>query len=107
MNEKNRVLIYSMFVLLVFSLPTAIADEDEYEEEEDEMRLGFGDDDERGFGETEREREREHEDDDELAIGSETADLVLYVTIGAIVAAVGYTGFKILRTKRVQAQKLR
>ena len=107
MSGKNRLLVFSMFVLLAFSLPTALADEDEYEEEEDEMRFGFGDDDERGFGETEREREREHEDDDELAIGSGTADLILYVTIGAIVASIGYTGFKILRTKRAQAQKLR
>ena len=94
-----------MFILLAFSLPTVFADEDEFEEEEDEIRFGFGDDDERGFGETEREREREHED--ELAIGSGTADLILYVTIGAIVASIGYTGLKIFRTKRAQAQKLR
>ena len=87
-----------MFVLLLFSLPVALADEDEYEEEEDEMRFGFG--------EMEREREREHQDD-ELAIGSGTADLVLYVTIGAIIASIGYTGFKILKTKRAQNKKLR
>ena len=54
----------------------------------------------------EREREREHnDDDDELAIGSGTGDMILYVTIGAIVASIGYTGFKILKSKRPMVQK--
>jgi len=98
MNEK--IMIFSLVFLLVFSLPTAFADEDEFEEEEDE----------RGLGETQREheREQEHEDDDDsLAFGSGSADLVLYVTIGAIIAAVGFTGFKILKTKKTQVQKNR
>ena len=55
----------------------------------------------------ERWKENNEDDDNELAVGTGTANLVLYLTIGAIVAAIGYTGFKILRTKRAHAQKLR
>jgi len=52
----------------------------------------------------EREREREH-DDEGLSIGSDAGNLILLVTIGAIIASVGFTGFKILRTKRPAVSK--
>ena len=45
------------------------------------------------------------DDDNELAIGSGTGDVILYVTIGAIAASIGYTGFKILKSKRPMVQK--
>ena len=101
-NEKN-LLVITLVGLLAISIPVAYADEDEYEDDE------YDDDEWEGFGviEQEREREREHEDDDddELAIGSGTGDMILYVTIGAIAASIGYTGFKILKSKRPMAQK--
>lgn len=62
------------------------------------------DDDREGFGVMEREREREH-DDEGLSIGSDAGNLILLVTIGAIIASVGFTGFKILRTKRPAVSK--
>ena len=85
-------LYFLMMAFLVVSIPAAFADEDEYEEEEYEDR--------KGFGLQEREREREHDDDDEIAIGGGTGNLILYVTLGAIVASIGYTAFKILKPKR-------
>jgi len=62
------------------------------------------DDEREGFGVMEREREREH-DDEGLSIGSDAGNLILLVTIGAIIASVGFTGFKILRTKRPAVSK--
>lgn len=91
-----KKLMIPLLVLLLVSVPVAMADEDEdeyedeYEDEEDRM----------GFGTMEREREREHQDDENLAIGSSTGNLILYITIGAIIASIGYTAFKIIRTKK-------
>lgn len=56
------------------------------EEDEEEDRFGFGI----------QEREREHQDE----VSSPLAGTILYVTIGAIVAVVVYTAFKIVRSKR-------
>ena len=97
-NEKN-LLVFTLVALLAISIPLAYADEDEYDDDE------YDDDEREGFRVMEREREREHDDDDELAIGSGTGDIILYVTIGAIVASIGYTGFKILKSKRPMVQK--
>ena len=98
-NEKN-LLVFTLVALLAISIPLAYADEDEYDDDE------YDDDEREGLGVMEREREREHnDDDDELAIGSGTGDMILYVTIGAIVASIGYTGFKILKSKRPMVQK--
>ena len=95
-NEKN-LLTFAFVTLLVFSVPVAFADEDEYDD----------DDEWEGFGIMEQEREREHQDDDdnELQIGSGMGDMILYATIGAIIASIGYTGFKILKSKRPTVQK--
>ena len=98
-NEKN-LLVFTLVALLAISIPVAYADDDEYDDDE------YDDDEREGLGVMEREREREHnDDDDELAIGSGTGDMILYVTIGAIVASIGYTGFKILKSKRPMVQK--
>ena len=101
-NEKN-LLVFALVALLAISIPVAYADEDDYEDDE------YDDDEWEGSGvmKQEREREREHQDDDdnELAIGSGTGDVILYVTIGAIAASIGYTGFKILKSKRPMVQK--
>ena len=95
MIKMNKMLIIPILAFLVITMPIAFADEDEdeYEEEEDYIE---------GFGVMEREREREHQDDDEdgLAIGSGAGNMILYFTIGAIVASVAYTGFKIFKSKR-------
>ena len=68
------------------------------------------DDDERefGFGEREREHgdEKEDDDDDErIGLGTGVSDMVLYVTISAIVGTIGYTGYKIISTKRPKLVK--
>ena len=91
-----------MIALLVVSIPIAYADEDEYDDDEyDEDEY----EEREGFGLMEREREREHDDDDEISIGSGTGNLILYVTLGAIAASIGYTAFKILKTKRPMVSK--
>ena len=93
-NQKN-LLVFALLALLAFSIPVVYAD-DEYDDDEWE-----------GFGIMKQEREREHQDDDdnELVVGSGIGDVILYVTIGAIVASIGYTGFKIFKPKRPKVQK--
>ncbi len=94
-NEKYLLTIV-LVTLLVFSVPVVFADDDEYDDDEWE-----------GFGIMEQEREREHQDDDdnELQIGSGMGDMILYATIGAIVTSIGYTGFKVLKSKRPVIKK--
>lgn len=86
----NKMLI-PLLILLVIAIPvSSYADEDEYEN-----------DDREGFGIMEREREREHQDDEEgIPLGSDTGNIILYGTIAAIIASIGYTAFKIIYTKR-------
>jgi hypothetical protein len=90
-----KKLYFLIIAFLVVSIPVAFADEDEYEYDDDkfEEREGFG------------LMEREHDDDEDLAIGSDTGHLILYVTLGAIAASIGYTAFKILKTKRPMVSK--
>ena len=100
-GEMKKLLI-PIIALLVITVPIAAADEDDYEDD-------YEDDDREGYGvmEREREREREHDDDDnELVIGSGMGDMILYVTIGAIVASVAYTGFKMLKTRKPLRSKV-
>ena len=94
MENEKYLLVFSIVTLLVFSVPVAFADEDEYDDDERE-----------GFGIMNQEREREHQDDDELQIGSGVGDMILYATIGAIVASIAYTGFKVIKSKRPMVQK--
>lgn len=81
MKHKTLV-IFALLVLSCSIVPTGVY----AEEEEDEDR--------EGFGIQEREREREHQEDSSPFPGA-----ILYVTIGAIVAAIGYTAFKLARSK--------
>ena len=99
LSLKMKKLLIPILALLVITVPIAVADEDEYEDEERE-------EDRMGFGFMEREREREHQDDnEEIAIGSNIGNMILYGTIAAIIASVGYTGFKIYRAKRPAVSK--
>ena len=93
-----RKLLIPILALLVITVPIAVADEDEYKDDDEEK-------DRIGFGLMEREREREHQDDEEIAIGSDIGNMILYGTIAAIIASVGYTGFKIYRAKRPAVSK--
>jgi hypothetical protein len=84
-------------------MPSVFAGEEEDEEEEE---------DETGFGTTEREQEREMEseegeDEDEggIALGSGTGNVILYGTIAAIIAAIGYSGFKIVSSRKKTSPK--
>ncbi len=96
MKNEKYLLAFALVTLLVFSVPVAFADDDEYDDDEWE-----------GFGIMEQEKEREHQDDDdnELQIGSGVGDVILYTTIGAIVASIVYTGFKVIKSKRPMVQK--
>lgn len=96
-----KKLLIPIIALLVITVPIAVADEDDYEDE-------YEDDDREGYGvmDREREREREHGDDDKLIIGSGMGDVILYVTIAAIAASVGYTGLKMLKTKKTLRSKV-
>lgn len=89
----KKLLLLPLLIVFMFTIPIAFAEEDD----DDEDRIGFGI--------MEQEREREHQDDEELAIGSDTGNMILYVTIAAIVASVGYTGFKLYRTKKSTISK--
>ena len=90
-----KKMLIPLLVLLAIAIPvSSYADEDEFEDE-------YEDDDREGFGIMEREREREHQDDDEgIPLGSDTGNIILYGTIAAIIASIGYTAFKIISTKR-------
>lgn len=58
--------------------------------------LVYADEDDDRFGFGIQEREREHQDED----SSPASGVILYVTIGAIVSALAYTAFKIVRSRR-------
>ena len=96
MKNEKYLLTFSLVTLLVFSASVAFADDDEYD-----------DDGWEGFRIMEQEREREYQDDDdnELQIGSGMGDMILYVTVGAIVISIAHTGFKVLKSKRPMVQK--
>ncbi len=81
---KNKHLaVFALFLIITCSIsPLAV-----YAEEEEEDEEGSG------FGVQERERERQEG-------SSPFSGAILYVTIGAIIAAVGYTVFKIVRSRR-------
>ena len=98
-GELKKLLI-PIIALLAITVPIAVADEDDYEDQ-------YEDDDREGYGIMEREREREKEhDDNELAIDSGMGNMILYVTIAAIVASVAYTGFKMLKTRKPLRSKV-
>ena len=94
-----KKIVIPVLALLVITVPIAFADEDDYDDDYDEERSGFG------IMEQEREQEREHQDDEELAIGSDMGNVILYATIGAIAASIGYTAFKVYKSKRPVVSK--
>jgi len=88
---KHKILIFAVLALLSSIAPIGVYAEEEDEEEKEDDRFGFGI----------QEREREHEREEG---SSQFSGTILYVTIGAIVAAIGYTVFKIMRSKKATAK---
>jgi hypothetical protein len=59
-------------------------------------------------GEDEEEDEDENEEENEeggIALGSGTGNIILYGTIAAIIAAIGYSGFKIVSSRKKASTK--
>lgn len=83
--RKYKWIIFPLLFIITFSIPIGFAEEDEF------------DDDREGYGIMEREREHQ---DDGIPLGTETGNVILYGTIAAIVASVGYTAFKIVSKKK-------
>jgi len=77
---KLPLFLILLLAVTVTTVPV-FADEDEW------------DDDERG------------EDDERIGLGTGISDMVLYVTISAIVGTIGYTGYKIISAKRPKLVK--
>lgn len=84
---KKLVPLIFLFLLVTINVGSVFADDDE-----DDERLGFG----------EQDGEEREDDDRRIGFGTGVSDLILYVTITAIVGSIGYTGFRILRMKRPQ-----
>lgn len=81
-----------LFLILFTSItivPTTFADEDD---DEDEKRLESQ--------EQEEEEREENEDEGGIPLGTDMGNIILYGTIAAIVASIGYTAFKIISSKR-------
>lgn len=97
----KSLFIVSVTLLLITAftiIPSIHADEDEDKEKEDET----------GIGETEPEMESEGSEDDEVSgipLGSGTGNIILYGTIAAIIAAIGYSGFKIIASRKKSSPK--
>lgn len=83
--KYKLVMLLTFLILCSFSSVGVHAEEEEDEDDEDRL----------GFGIQEREREREHQEE-----SSPFSGVILYATIGAIVVAIGYTAFKIIRSRR-------
>lgn len=89
--KYKTLAMFAILSLLTFGISQIGVYAEDEDEEDDKDRFGFGI----------QEREREHQDED----SSPYSGAILYVTIGAIVAAIAYTAFKIVRSKRA-AKKL-
>lgn len=85
---------FFLILLLAVTVTTVpvFADDDEWDDSDDRM----------GFGERE---DDEHEEDDRMKLGNGMSDMVLYVTIAATAGTIGYTGFKIISTKKPKLVK--
>lgn len=94
MNKiQKRFAVFALFTLMYSITSIHAFAEDEEGERESE------------FGERERGEEIENEQEGE-GYGSLTfSGMILYVTIAAILAAIGYTVFKIIRTKKKTAKQ--
>ena len=87
---KPVLIVFVLFVMLsaVYIIPAAYAEDDDDD---------YDDDDREGYGEMKREREHQ---DEGIPLGTDMGNVILYGTIAAIVASVGYTAFKITSSKR-------
>ena len=85
------IIFTSLLLLGAFTIMPIVYAEDD-EEDEDKNNIS---------GLKEREDEGEHDEDDGgLQLGSGVNSIILYGTIAAIVAAIGYSGFKIITSRR-------
>jgi hypothetical protein len=81
----------TLFLLVAFTIMPIVYAEDEDDEEKNNV-----------FG-LKEEQEEEHETDEDdggLQLGSGINSIILYGTIAAIMAAIGYSGFKIITSRR-------
>lgn len=83
-----------LFLFMILLLAGTITTVPVFAEDDDDERIGF-----------EEREDNEHEDDERIGLGNGMSDMVLYVTIAAIVGTIGYTGFKIISTKRPKVVK--
>jgi hypothetical protein len=99
-NIMKSIIFLSLILILAVTIPPALAedDDDKYEERDhDEEREGvFEEMQEKISGESE---DGERHDDDRANVGG-FSGVILYGTIIAIVATIGYTAFKILKKKK-------
>jgi hypothetical protein len=86
MTKRKILALFTILILSSLTIPYVAAEDEEEENEEDEKGFGFG----------EQESEREEE---ESGVASPYSGLILYVTLGAIIAAFAYTGFRIYRSR--------
>jgi hypothetical protein len=90
MTKRKILALFAILILSSLVIPYAAAEEEKEEEDEG---------DEKGFGFGEQEREQEGE---EGGLASPYSGLILYVTLGSIIAALAYTGFRIYRSKSLK-----
>jgi hypothetical protein len=89
---------FVFLLLILFTsmtiVPTIFAGEDD-DEEEERLESQVREEEQR-----EEEEEEENEDEGGIPLGTDTGNIILYGTIAAIVASIGYTAFKIISSKR-------
>jgi ABC-type Zn2+ transport system substrate-binding protein/surface adhesin len=77
-------------------------EEEDNHDDDDRKGSEDKDDDRDGDRDNDRDDERDDDDDDDdrLSLGTGNTDMILYVTVAAIIASIGYTGFRIIKAKR-------
>jgi len=97
MISRSFVFLLLLLITSITIVPTIFADDDD---EEDRL--------ESQIQEEEREEEEENDDDEGgIPLGTDTGNIILYGTIAAIVASIGYTAFKIISSKRKSRPSLK
>ena len=87
MKYFQITLVMLILISATNMIPGIYAEDDDNESEDN------------GLMQREQEREQD-EDENNIPLGSSTGNLILYGTIAAIVASIGYTAFKIMASKR-------
>ncbi len=110
-NDMLRGLLIATLVMLLSQtvITITIAEEEDEDDEDDEntmIRNRNGDNERERLREEERERERNEneEREDENKFGGFT-DIVLYITIGAVVGTIGYVLWKIIKIKNAKVKQ--